>query len=136
MRYDGGTVEYTLAGPADAPGLLVFHNGTPTAAVAYPALAAAAARAGMKTASYSRAGYGGSTRRPGRRVADEASITAALADLLGHRTFYVAGWSGGGPVALACAALLPDRVRACLVAAGLAPPREVGNEWRDWYTPE
>jgi pimeloyl-ACP methyl ester carboxylesterase len=60
----------------------------------------------------SRPGYGGSTRNEGRTVADAAADTAALADHLGAERFLVAGWSGGGPTALACAALLPDRVRA------------------------
>ena len=135
-RLHDGIVEFHVSGPAEAPGLLVFHVGSPSAAVSYPSLTAAAARHGLRTVIYSRPGYGRSSRVAGRAVADEASRTAMLADRLGHRRFLVAGWSGGGPAALACAALLPDRVGACLTLASPAPPREVGPAWRDWYSAE
>ena len=102
----------------------------------YPSLIRAAAAAGLRTASYSRAGYGTSARREGRSVADEAVISGALADRLGYERFYTVGWSGGGPVALACAALLPDRVRAAMALASLAPPAEVGPDWESFSTPE
>lgn len=136
LPYDGGTIEYVIDGPEDARDLLLFHGGSPSAAAAFPGLTRAAAAAGMRTAIYSRAGYGRSTRRPGRSVADEAAISAALVDRLGHDAFFTAGWSGGGPVALACAALLPRRVRACLTLASPAPRLEVGAAWRAWIRPE
>lgn len=130
--FEGGTVEYVVDGPDDAPDLFVFHVGTPSAGVPFPHLATAAARRGLRTAIYSRGGYGRSTRRPGRTVASEARITAVLADRLGYDTFVTAGYSGGGPVALACAALLPQRVRACMAIASLAPWAEVGDEFTAW----
>lgn len=130
------TVEYVVSGPDDASSLLLFHPGTPTAAVQYPGLTLAAASADLRTASYSRAGYGASTRRPGRTVADEAAISAAIADRLGYERFFTIGWSGGGPVALACAALLPDRVRAAMALASLTPPMEVGSDWESFFTSE
>jgi pimeloyl-ACP methyl ester carboxylesterase len=132
LRLDGGTIEYRVDGPPDAQHLLLFHVGTPSASVMYPGLVAAAAAHGVRTAVYSRAGYGRSSRRPGRSVADEAAISAALADCLGHGRFLTAGWSGGGPVALACAALLPGRVQACLTLASLAPRLEAGVAWERW----
>jgi pimeloyl-ACP methyl ester carboxylesterase len=52
-----------------------------------------------------------------------------LADHLGHERFLTAGWSGGGPHALACAALLPDRVRAAATIAGVAPYDAEGLDW-------
>jgi pimeloyl-ACP methyl ester carboxylesterase len=131
---DGRDLEYHVSGPPTAKDLLVFHVGSPAAAVGYPGLTAAAARLGMRTVCYSRQGYAGSTRNPGRRVGDEAAITAALADHLGHGQFFTMGWSGGGPAALACAALLPRRVRACLTVASPSPPDEVGTEWWDWLS--
>jgi pimeloyl-ACP methyl ester carboxylesterase len=91
-----------------------------------------AGRLGFRTLTYSRAGYGGSTRVPGRRVADEATVTARLADHVGAGELRILGASGGGPPALACAALLPDRVRACMVLASPTPPLEVGPEWAEW----
>jgi pimeloyl-ACP methyl ester carboxylesterase len=136
LRFDGGTIEYIVHGPEDASNLLIFHLGTPCAAVPFDGLSGAAAAAGMRTAIYSRPGYARSTRRPGRTVAGEARITAALADRLGHDSFFTAGWSGGGPVALACAALLPERVRACLTLGSLAPLHETRDIATDWYRPE
>jgi pimeloyl-ACP methyl ester carboxylesterase len=133
---DGRQVEYHVSGPRRATGLLVFHLGTPSAAVPYRSVSAAAGRRGLRTVIYSRAGYAGSTRAPGRTVADEASITRQLVDHLGGDAFVTIGWSGGGPPALACAALLGDRVRACLVLASPAPLREVGPAWRTWGPPE
>lgn len=132
FEFDGGTVEYLVDGPRDARGLLLFHVGTPSAAVMYPGLVAAAAARGLRTASYSRGGYGRSSRRPGRSVADEAAISGALADRLGHERFFTVGWSGGGPVALACAALLADRVKACVTLASVAPRVEAGAESEVW----
>ena len=132
---DGRDLEFHVSGPAKAESLLVFHVGSPSAAVGYPGLTAAAAARGMRTVCYSRQGYAGSTRNPGRRVSDEAAITALLADHLGHEQFFTIGWSGGGPAALACAALLPERVRACLTLASPSPPDEAGEEWWKWSGP-
>jgi pimeloyl-ACP methyl ester carboxylesterase len=50
--------------------------------------------------------------------------------------FLVAGWSGGGPGAHACAALLPDRVAACMTLASPAPRMEASPAWSDWMSPE
>jgi len=133
---DGGTLEFCRSGPEDADDLLVFHVGSPSAAVVFPNVTEAAAARGVRTVSYSRPGYGRSMRRPGRVYADEAANTAALADHLGASTFLVAGWSGGGPAALACAALLPDRVRSCASLAGLSPREEVGGVWFEWWNEE
>jgi pimeloyl-ACP methyl ester carboxylesterase len=82
--------------------------------------------------THDRAGYGQSSRRPGRRVVDEVDDVAAIADELGWDRFGVSGGSGGGPHALACAALLSDRVirAACLV--GVVPYGPEGFEHDDW----
>jgi pimeloyl-ACP methyl ester carboxylesterase len=87
----GGALEYRVSDPGDdASDWLVFHVGTPSAAVLFPHMTEAAARRGIRIATYSRGGYGGSTRSPGRVVAQEAHNTAALADHLGIETFHVA----------------------------------------------
>jgi len=86
-------------------------------------------RLGIRLISYDRPGYGGSMRHPGRRVSDAALDVAAIADHLGIKTFSVIGRSGGGPHALACAALLPDRVLRAAVLVGLAPSDAVGLDW-------
>jgi pimeloyl-ACP methyl ester carboxylesterase len=130
---DGGSLEFCTSDPAGASDWLVFHVGSPCAAVLFPHITEAAAQRGIRIVTYSRGGYGGSTRSPGRTVAEEARNTAALADHLGIATFHVVGWSGGGSSALACAALLPERVQSCLVLAGVSPRDEVGPEWFAWH---
>jgi pimeloyl-ACP methyl ester carboxylesterase len=134
LPLEDGFVEYVLDGPDGARDLLIFHSGTPNAAVHWEGLIAAAGAAGMRVAAYSRGGYGTSPRQAGRTIADEAPITAALADRLGADRFYVLGTSGGGPPALAAAALLGARVIACGVAAGLAPRVEAGPAWDTFFT--
>jgi len=70
-------------------------------------------RSKLRLLIYDRPGYGGSTRRPGRTVADAVDDVRALTDVQGWDRFGVFGGSGGGPHALACASLLADRVDSC-----------------------
>ena len=119
---DGSTLEYFLDDQApDDAGLLVYHHGTPAAGPLGPDLLEPARAAGLRIAELVRPGYGGSTRQPGRTIADVVPLVAALADHLGHERFVSLGWSGGGPHVLATAALLPDRCAAALCLAGVAP---------------
>ncbi|MCW2867572.1 MAG: hypothetical protein JWR20_1760 [Marmoricola sp.] len=117
---DGRLLELDVTGPEDGP-VLVFHHGTPGCVLQEPLMQRTVHDLGMRLVTWSRPGYAGSTRQAGRRVADVAQDTAAVLDHLGVEHARVAGWSGGGPHALACAALLPDRVLATLVLAGVAP---------------
>ena len=71
--------------------------------------------------SYDRPGYGASTARLGRDVASAADDVAAIAEALGIDRFAIMGHSGGGPHALACGALLPDRVLGVVCVSGTAP---------------
>jgi pimeloyl-ACP methyl ester carboxylesterase len=89
----------------------------------------AARKSGLRLVNYSRPGYGDSTQQPGRSVADAAADVAALMDVLGVDDFLTLGWSGGGPHALACAALLPDRCLAAVSLAGVAPYGADGLDW-------
>jgi len=117
---DGRTLEYLEVGPADGP-VLLFHVGTPNAATDYTMITEAASALGLRTICYSRPGYGTSTPRPGRRVADAVDDVTDLLDQLSVAQFRTLGWSGGGPHALACAALLPERCRAAALLASAAP---------------
>lgn len=110
---------------------LVFHAGTPGSGLGFPAFTAAARRRGLRMVSWSRPGYGSSTRLPGRRVAHVVDDAAAVLDHLGADRAYVVGHSGGGPHALACAALLPDRVLGTALIAGVAPWGADGLDWLD-----
>ena len=125
---DGRTLEYLIEGPPG--GLpLILHHGTPSGAVRYEPLFSAAVRHGLRVILPSRPGYGGSTPHPGRRVAAVAADTAALLDGLGAEHFVTVGWSGGGPHALACAALLPGRCAGAATIAGVAPYEAAGLDW-------
>lgn len=76
----------------------------------------------------SRPGYGGSTRQPGRAVVDVVADTIDVLRALVAERCLVAGWSGGGPHALACAARLPGAA-AVLVISGVAPYGAAGLDW-------
>ncbi|MGI8747357.1 MAG: alpha/beta fold hydrolase [Deinococcus sp.] len=116
--------------------LAVFwHHGTPNIGAPPEPLFPAAARLGVRWVSYDRPGYGGSTPSPGRDVASAAADVARVADALGIGPFAVMGYSGGGPHALACAALLPERVLGVVSVAGLAPFGAQGLDWFGGMTP-
>ncbi len=116
---DGRELCVELAG-AGARSVLV-HNGTPNSRHLYrPWIEDAEAR-GVQLISYDRPGYGGSTPRPGYSVADEMDDVRAIAQEFGIDRLAVWGISGGGPYAVACAALLPDLVVASGVLGSLAP---------------
>ena len=125
---DGRTLEAGDEGD-ELGNLLIFHHGSPGAAVSYEPFDRAAAERGIRLVTMTRPGFGGSSRQPGRSVSDAAADAAALADHLGAERFLTAGWSGGGPHALACAALLPERVRAAATIAGVAPYEAEGLDW-------
>ncbi len=124
----GRVLEALVAGPDDAMPL-VFHTGTPSGLVGYGPLADAASARGLRTVLYARPGYGGSTPQPGRLVADAAADVEKILERIGADEFVTAGWSGGGPHALACAALLPVRCLAAATIAGVAPSDSPGLDW-------
>ncbi|MET7282625.1 alpha/beta hydrolase [Kribbella sp. NPDC005582] len=121
VRIGSRVLNYTLYGASD--GLpVVSLGGSPSTRWKRPSVVEAISAAGLRMVIPDRPGYGGSSRQPGRTVADAAADVARLADELGWSTFALTGGSGGGPHALACAALLPDRVVRCAVVGGIAPP--------------
>ena len=132
VRVTDERVVDVVANDVDGPTIL-FHHGTPGAAAAYDPQVAAATAAGLRWISYSRAGYGGSSRRPGRSVADNCTDITAVLDHLQVERFVAAGWSGGGPHALACGALLAPRCVGVLCLAGVAPLLDAEQSGLDWY---
>ncbi|GAA1880488.1 alpha/beta fold hydrolase [Lapillicoccus jejuensis] len=128
---DGRTLHWYDAGGDGAP--VVWHHGTGNTGEPPQPLLAGAARRGLRFLGLDRPGYGGSTPLTGRDVAEAARLTQALADHRGLGRFAVLGHSGGGPHALACGALLGDRVTAAVSVAGPAPLGPVAAEGRDWY---
>lgn len=125
---DGRRLALYVAGDPDAMPL-VLHHGTPGAALPYPPLVDAVTSRGLRYVAYSRPGYAGSTPEPGRSVADAAADVTDVLDHLGVGEFVTAGWSGGGPHALACAESLPGRCLAAAIVAGVAPHDAEGLDW-------
>ena len=126
---DGRHLDAVVAGPPDGTPV-VLHHGTPDANAAFwPPDVTAAAERGLRLVGYSRPGSRDSDRHPGRTVADCAADTVAVVDALNVERFYTIGGSGGGPHALACAALLPKRVIAAATIAGVAPTDGEGLDW-------
>ncbi len=125
---DGRRLQFAVSGPEGGTPL-IFHHGTPGAVTPFRALERAAHERGMRFVTFSRPGYGESTRRPGRDVAAVAADAETLLDHLGASRCVTAGWSGGGPHALATAAGLPERVAGVLVIAGVAPYDAAGLDF-------
>ncbi len=128
---DGRTLHVRDTGLGDpAAGLtLVWHHGSPQTGAPLAPLVQAARRRQIRLLSYGRPSYGGSSPQVGRSVAAAAADVRGIVDTLGVASFAVMGASGGGPHALACAALLPDRVVGAVTLAGIAP---FTDEF-DWY---
>ena len=136
---DERTLEVLTGG--DPEGLAwLYHGGSPTAAVPFATFDDAARELGMALITYSRPGYGGSTpyswEAGAPRVVDDVADSMTILEHLGVEEFVTLGWSGGGPRALACGALLPDRCLAAATLAGVAPKDGAGLDWFEGMAPE
>ncbi|MEV0380995.1 alpha/beta fold hydrolase [Nonomuraea sp. NPDC050643] len=131
LALDGGRVLHAYDSAPGVAGRLpvLWHHGTPNTGMPPEPLFEASDRLGLRWVSYDRPGYGGSSAEPGRDLASAADHTRRVADALGIGRFAVMGHSGGGSHALACGALLPDRVLAVVSLAGLAPYDAEGLDW-------
>jgi len=125
---DGRVLEVGVSGPKDGTGL-VFHHGTPGSILSFDPFIQSTLSRGLRYISYSRPGYANSSRRPGRSIGECSKDVEEILDQIQAHRCYVIGWSGGGPHALACAALLPDRVIAASTIAGVAPYGLGGLDW-------
>ncbi len=129
LETDQGIVRWRESGDPHAPITVIWHYGTPGIGAPPGPLLEASEERGIRWLGFDRPGYGGSTAVDERNVADAAAMTNAVADAAGAGRFAVVGHSGGGPHALACAALLGDRVTAAVSISGLAPYDAAGLEW-------
>lgn len=125
---DGRILRVLDTGPSNGHTVVAFH-GTPGCRLVPGTLLDALQAADIRLLTHDRPGYGGSMPQPGRRVANVALDVAEVADALGVGRFAVLGLSGGGPHALACAALLPERVIATPAVASPAPYDAKGLDW-------
>jgi pimeloyl-ACP methyl ester carboxylesterase len=116
---DGRSIRTASYGPADGFAVL-WHHGNPGSRIA-PIADDELEAAGIRLVAFDRPGAGGSTPRPGRRVADVRDDVPAVAEAWELERFGTAGISGGGAFTLATAALFPERVVAAAVLSGAAP---------------
>jgi pimeloyl-ACP methyl ester carboxylesterase len=126
---DGRTLEYAdLGDPRGTP--VLFFPGTPATAGQGAIVAGAARSAGVRLVAVSRPGYGTSTTTlPG--LTSTAADALDLADHLELAEVAAMGVSGGGPYALALAALAPGRVTSVAVLGGPGDHSEVLPEELD-----
>jgi len=115
------TVRFHDTGGSASALTVIWHHGTPQTGQIIEPLAAAAAERNIRMVSCARPSYPGSSPLPGRTVADSAADAIRVADFLGIDQFAAMAASGGGPHAIACAALAPNRVVAVATLAGIAP---------------
>jgi len=127
--HDGRTLAVQTGG-ADGGLPVLVHMGTPNSRHLYSRAVDDAAARGLLLVSYDRPGYGGSTPQPGRTIADCAVDVRAICAELGIERLGVWGISGGGPHALACAALLSDLV---VGVASLASPAPYDADRLDYF---
>jgi len=117
---DGRELAWLEAGKPRGRPVFAFH-GTPGSRRQVSFDDKAVTAAGARMIAPDRPGYGLSSFHPGRSLADWAADVSALADHLKLDSFAVVGVSGGGPHALACARLLPERVSAAGIVSGVGP---------------
>ena len=121
---DGRTLDVLVGGDSTSDIALVCHHGTPSDSTLWVDWHHDALVRKLRLVSVTRPGYAASDRKPGRSVSCVAKDVSDVLDALGIDTFLTIGWSGGGPHALACAALLPERCIAVSVLAGVGPHGE------------
>jgi pimeloyl-ACP methyl ester carboxylesterase len=117
---DGRLLGYADYGDPSGVPILGFH-GTPGSRLMFRLAHPVALKLGIRLVAPERPGFGISTYQPGRMLASYALDIADFADALAIGRFAVAGISGGGPYAAACAALLPDRVTALGLVSPIGP---------------
>src|SRR4051794_25085009 len=119
----GRGVAVRQSGTADGRAV-VYHHGTPSCRLDAAFADDVAADLGVRLVSFDRPGYGESAAAP-FSLSSIAGDTGSIADELGIGRFATLGQSGGGPFALACAAVLGERVTRAGVAGGPAPYQEM-----------
>ncbi len=117
---DGRRLGYAEYGDPTGIPVFAFH-GTPGSRFMFRLVHGPALQLGLRIIAPDRPGFGLSDFQPGRTLAAWKSDVSALADSLGLDRFAVAGISGGGPYAAACAALLPERVMAAALISPIGP---------------
>lgn len=128
---DGRLMGYAAYGDPEGAPIIGMH-GTPGSRLMFQIAHPVARDLGVRLLAPERPGFGISTYCPRRSLSSYAKDIAVFADQLGLDRFAVAGVSGGGPYAAACAALLPERITALGLVSPIGPmaghekPRSIG----------
>ena len=130
----GRLVAFSRYGPPSGHPVLFFY-GTPGTRHLGQRMVSVVERHHVQLLVLDRPGYGASIRWPERRIVDVVSDVSAAADRFGWDRFAVWGGSGGGPHALACAAVLRERVTRCASVVGPAPYDADGLDWFKGMSP-
>lgn len=108
-----------LGDPAGMP--VVYCHGFPACRLEAHLIAAAAGRRGIRLIVPDRPGFGFSSPSWGRCISDWPADVGHLLDTLGIERCRMLGMSGGGAYALACGALLDERIEAITLLGALGP---------------
>ena len=122
---DGRTLSYAEYGDPNGKPILAFH-GLPGSRLSWGLLPDCPIDSGVRLIGLDRPGYGGSAPNPGRTLQSWAEDVRAFVDQKELESFCVLGVSGGGPGALACAAMMPERLKMVGVVSGAAPTNAPG----------
>ena len=117
---DSRRLSYSEHGAGGGKPIFYFH-GWPGSRLEAKLAAPTAERFNARLIAVDRPGFGLSDFKPNRTLLDWPLDVAELADALGIDRFAVAGVSGGGPYALACARRIPERLTSVAVVCGLGP---------------
>jgi pimeloyl-ACP methyl ester carboxylesterase len=118
---DGRYLAWCERGAADGAVVFAFH-GLPGSRLQVHPDENIPLKAGARVIHVDRPGFGRSDAAPGRRLEDWATDISELADHLHVDRFAIAGVSGGGPFACACAARLGERVLRAAIISSVGPP--------------
>jgi len=133
---DGRKLDVLIDGDITSSFALVCHHGTPSDATIWNDWHDDALQNNLRLVAISRPGYGLSDRLAGRTAASVVEDVEDVLDDLGIKEFITIGWSGGGPHALACGALLPNRCKGVSSLAGVGPYGEDDLDFLEGMGPE
>jgi len=117
---DGRLLGYADYGAADGIPIIALH-GTPGSRLMFQLADWPARERGLRLVAPERPGYALSSEQPGRALAHWPDDVAELADQLDIDRFAVAGVSGGGAYAAACATMLGSRISATALVSPVGP---------------
>jgi pimeloyl-ACP methyl ester carboxylesterase len=148
LRVGGGRrVGYRLSGADTRPVLLYLHGAPGSRAEVGCYEQGLLEERGVCAVAVDRPGYGATDPLGDLDRLARIKDAVAVAGHLGMAGFVVQGTSAGGQYALACAAVLPDRVQAVILTSALGSinagddlegmAEDVAEDWRqEWRDPE